>query len=70
LQERQPHGFEAYIQEGKVKIAVTSDQGKEAVVAILGAGAFFGEGCLIGQVHNSLLSVVLKTSAPIPKFAS
>ena len=38
-----------YIQGGKVKIAVTSDQGKEAVVAILGAGAFFGEGCLIGQ---------------------
>jgi CRP/FNR family cyclic AMP-dependent transcriptional regulator len=38
-----------YIQEGKVKIAVTSDQGKEAVVAILGTDAFFGEGCLIGQ---------------------
>ncbi len=38
-----------YIQKGKVKIAVTSEQGKEAVVAILGAGAFFGEGCLIGQ---------------------
>ncbi len=38
-----------YIKTGKVKIAVTSEQGKEAVVAILGAGAFFGEGCLIGQ---------------------
>jgi CRP/FNR family cyclic AMP-dependent transcriptional regulator len=38
-----------YIQKGKVRIAVTSEQGKEAVVAILGAGAFFGEGCLIGQ---------------------
>jgi CRP/FNR family transcriptional regulator, cyclic AMP receptor protein len=38
-----------YIQTGKVKIAVTSEQGKEAVVAILGAGAFFGEGCLVGQ---------------------
>ena len=38
-----------YIQKGKVKIAVTSDQGKEAVVALLGVGDFFGEGCLIGQ---------------------
>jgi CRP-like cAMP-binding protein len=38
-----------YIQTGKVKITVMSEQGKEAVVAILGAGAFFGEGCLVGQ---------------------
>src|SRR6266852_3544733 len=38
-----------YIQKGKIKIAVTSEQGKEAVVAILDAGSFLGEGCLIGQ---------------------
>jgi CRP-like cAMP-binding protein len=38
-----------YIHKGKVKIVVTSEHGKEAVVAILGAGEFFGEGCLIGQ---------------------
>ena len=38
-----------YIQEGRIKITVASKQGKEAVVAILGAGEFFGEGCLIGQ---------------------
>src|SRR6185295_19396899 len=38
-----------YIQKGKVKLAVVSKQGKEAVVAILEAGAFFGEGCLTGQ---------------------
>ena len=38
-----------YLQRGKVKLAVTSEQGKEAVVAILGAGEFFGEGCLIAQ---------------------
>ena len=38
-----------YIQKGKIKIAVASKQGKEAVVAILGVGEFFGEGCLIGQ---------------------
>jgi CRP/FNR family transcriptional regulator, cyclic AMP receptor protein len=38
-----------YIQQGKIKITVVSEQGKEAVVAILGAGDFFGEGCLVGQ---------------------
>src|SRR3984893_14936384 len=38
-----------YIHKGKIKIVVTSEQGKEAVVAILGAGEFFGEGCLIAQ---------------------
>ena len=38
-----------YVQKGRIKIVVTSKQGKEAVVAILGPGDFFGEGCLIGQ---------------------
>ncbi|MEI7874054.1 MAG: Crp/Fnr family transcriptional regulator [Alphaproteobacteria bacterium] len=38
-----------YIQTGKIKIVVASKQGKEAVVALLGPGEFFGEGCLIGQ---------------------
>src|ERR1700677_336833 len=38
-----------YIQQGKVKLSVVSQKGKEAVVAILGAGDFIGEGCLAGQ---------------------
>jgi CRP-like cAMP-binding protein len=38
-----------YIQGGKVKITVISEQGKEAVVAILGPDEFCGEGCLTGQ---------------------
>jgi|ERR1700722_10234569 CRP/FNR family cyclic AMP-dependent transcriptional regulator len=38
-----------YIHKGKVKLTVVSQQGKEAVVAILSAGDFFGEGCLAGQ---------------------
>jgi len=38
-----------YIKKGKVKVTVVSKQGKEAVVAILGADEFLGEGCLIGQ---------------------
>ena len=39
-----------YLRQGKVKLAVTSQQGKEAIVAILGEGDFFGEGCLAGQL--------------------
>jgi CRP-like cAMP-binding protein len=39
-----------YIQEGKVKITVVSEQGKEAVVAVLGPDEFCGEGCLNGQL--------------------
>jgi len=38
-----------YIQKGKVKLTVLSDQGKEAVVAILESGQFFGEGCMNGH---------------------
>jgi CRP/FNR family transcriptional regulator, cyclic AMP receptor protein len=38
-----------YIQSGKAKKTVVSEEGKEAVVAILGTGSFFGEGCLTGQ---------------------
>jgi CRP/FNR family transcriptional regulator, cyclic AMP receptor protein len=38
-----------YIQQGKVKLTVVSEQGKEAVIAILGPGHFFGEGCLNGH---------------------
>jgi len=38
-----------YLQEGGVKLTVISESGKEAVVAMLGPGDFFGEGCLAGQ---------------------
>ena len=38
-----------YIQDGQVKLSIVSRQGKEAVVAILEQGGFFGEGCLAGQ---------------------
>src|SRR5579863_3425653 len=38
-----------YIQEGGVKLSVINEVGKEAVVAMLGPGDFFGEGCLAGQ---------------------
>src|SRR5258705_10599443 len=38
-----------YIQKGAVKLSVLSQRGREAVVAMLGPGDFFGEGCLAGQ---------------------
>ena len=38
-----------YLQDGKVKVTVGSSRGKEAIVAVHGAGDFFGEGCLTGQ---------------------
>jgi CRP-like cAMP-binding protein len=38
-----------YLKRGEVKLAVTSQQGKEAIVSILGDNEFFGEGCMAGQ---------------------
>jgi CRP-like cAMP-binding protein len=38
-----------YILKGKVKLTVVSKEGKEAIVALLDTGSFFGEGCLAGQ---------------------
>jgi CRP-like cAMP-binding protein len=55
-----------YIQKGKVKVSVVSEQGKEAVVAILGAKDFFGEGCLAGQSRR-MATVVTMTEAVISR---
>ncbi|HUC42372.1 MAG TPA: Crp/Fnr family transcriptional regulator [Candidatus Micrarchaeaceae archaeon] len=41
-----------YIQKGSVRLSVVNKTGKEAVVAVLGPGDFFGEGCLAGQSHR------------------
>jgi CRP-like cAMP-binding protein len=38
-----------FVERGKVKLTVLSRQGKQAVIALLGPGSFFGEGCLAGQ---------------------
>ena len=48
-----------YIQKGKVKITVVSEQGKEAVVAILGPDEFCGEGCLTGQPRRMATAVAM-----------
>jgi CRP-like cAMP-binding protein len=58
-----------YIQKGKVKVTVLSDQGKEAVVGILGPGQFFGEGCMNGHklristataIENCVITAITK----------
>ena len=51
-----------YIQKGKVKVTVVSEQGKEAVVAILGASDFFGEACLAGQTRRLATVAVMADS--------
>jgi CRP-like cAMP-binding protein len=52
-----------YIQKGGVKLSVVNEVGKEAVVAILGPGDFFGEGCLAGQtVCMATATAVTRTS--------
>jgi CRP/FNR family cyclic AMP-dependent transcriptional regulator len=56
-----PAKFVMYIQEGGVKLTVVNETGREAVVAILGPGDFFGEGCLAGQ---SVCMATATTIAP------
>ena len=53
-----------YILKGKIKITVLSQQGKEAVIAVLGPDDFFGEGCLTGQVYR-LASALSMTESQI-----
>jgi CRP-like cAMP-binding protein len=53
-----------YIKEGKVKLTVVSEIGKEATIGILNEGAFFGEGCLTGQ-HLRLSSAIAMTDCSV-----
>jgi CRP-like cAMP-binding protein len=51
-----------YVQLGGIKLSVLSRTGKEAVVAILGPGDFFGEGCLAGQPRRMATASALSAS--------
>ena len=60
-----------YLQKGKIKLTVLSDQGKEAVVGLLDAGQFFGESCLTGHklristtsaMEDCLITVITKAA--------
>ena len=54
-----------YMQQGSVKLSVLSRTGKEAVVAILGPGDFFGEGCLAGQSRRMATASALDASTAL-----
>jgi CRP/FNR family transcriptional regulator, cyclic AMP receptor protein len=54
-----------YLQQGSVKLSVLSRTGKEAVVAILGPGDFFGEGCLAAQPRRMATAHVLTPSTAL-----
>jgi CRP-like cAMP-binding protein len=51
-----------FIETGKVKISVVSTRGKEAVLVILGARSFFGEGCLVGQPLRISTAMALEST--------
>jgi CRP-like cAMP-binding protein len=58
-----------YIQKGAVRLSVVNETGKEAVVAVLGPGDFFGEGCLAGQPIRigSATAITVTTALVIEK---
>jgi len=51
-----------YVEKGAVRLSVLSHAGKEAVVALLDAGHFFGEGCLAGQMHRMATATAMAPS--------
>lgn len=55
-----------YIQQGGVKLCVVNEIGKEAVLAILGPGDFFGEGCLAGQTKRMGTAVAIMATTVVP----
>jgi CRP/FNR family cyclic AMP-dependent transcriptional regulator len=54
-----------YVREGTVRLSVLSHAGKEAVIAVLNAGHFFGEGCLVGQTHRMSTASTIDASTII-----
>jgi CRP-like cAMP-binding protein len=54
-----------YIHEGQIKLSIVSQEGKEAVIAILDRGNFLGEGCLAGQLVYMTTATSLEPSTLI-----
>jgi CRP/FNR family cyclic AMP-dependent transcriptional regulator len=54
-----------YIQTGQVKLTVLSEQGKEAIIAMLEPGSFFGEGCLAGHQVCMATATAMKYSSVV-----
>jgi CRP/FNR family cyclic AMP-dependent transcriptional regulator len=59
FRQGQPADSLFYLRRGKVKLTVLSPKGKEAIVAILNDGEFFGEGCLAGQPSRMATAVTM-----------
>jgi CRP-like cAMP-binding protein len=57
-----------YIASGSVKVTILSEYGKEAVIAILAAGDFFGEGCLDGQLLQNA-TIAATNASEIARFS-
>ncbi|HUS11100.1 MAG TPA: Crp/Fnr family transcriptional regulator [Pyrinomonadaceae bacterium] len=64
----QPADSLFYIRQGQVRLSVTSQQGKEAIVAVLSRGDFFGEGCLAGQLLR-IATAISVTDCTLMKIA-
>ena len=54
-----------YVETGRIQLTIVSDQGKEGVIALLGPGDFFGEGCLSGQPRRLASAVAIAASSLI-----
>jgi CRP/FNR family cyclic AMP-dependent transcriptional regulator len=65
FQQGDPADAVFYIESGKIELSVVSAQGKQGVIAILGAGDFFGEGCLAGQPSHMASAIALAQSTII-----
>jgi CRP/FNR family cyclic AMP-dependent transcriptional regulator len=59
----QPADAVFYIQEGRVKLGVTSQQGKAAIIGVLTNGSFFGEGCVAGQPLRMMTATAISDCA-------
>ena len=64
FRQGQPADSLFYLRQGKVKLTVISQQGKEAIIAILSAGDFFGEGCLAGQPLRMATAIAMTRLHP------
>jgi CRP-like cAMP-binding protein len=54
-----------YVEKGAVRLSVLSHAGKEAVIAVLDAGHFFGEGCLAGQMQRMATAMAMAPSTTL-----
>jgi CRP/FNR family cyclic AMP-dependent transcriptional regulator len=58
----EPSPYVLYIQQGCVKLTITSSSGKEAIIALVYPGDFFGEGCIAGQPLRSATATAMEAT--------